>query len=265
MVWYFEIYIFFGGIMKKILICIIALGLVACKAEDTKISQKAQIATNNPVENTDQKPPVDNSQTDTENTTPAQPAISDDEKKQIYDQLNGQILSTSFFPSSEFTELTFGPDGQFEGRYSSTTNFDGIDYGRNDLAVEKYYINELHYNECSGKFVIEEKIAEGIYKVSLKDYKIHHQPGFDEEEVIKYWVEKIDAMDQTDTYELLLPDTKVPDEILAREDLAQYFTPTVVDNDIYLEQFKDTEKGHTTGFVLYNKTQEKTFADYDLW
>ena len=196
--------------------------------------------------------------------------IGDDEKAEIYSDLAGKMIDTSFYPSSTFTQINFEEDGKFTGFYSSAYNFDGVDYGHQAIAVEKYYTDELHKSEFVGQFEILGKITEGVYRIKLKDFKLTTETGFDPEFEHTYYVDFAEALDENDTYDLYLPGTKLSDEILADTEKAQFFTPILTNNPSpyinhhYGNSEVDEIPDHTIGFVIYNKTVDKTFTDYQL-
>lgn len=196
--------------------------------------------------------------------------ISVDEKDEIYNNLAGKMIDTSFYPSSTFTQLNFEEDGKFTGFYSSAYNFDGIDYGHQAIAVEKYYTDELHKSEFVGEFEILGKVSEGVYRIKLKNFKLTTETGFDPEFEHTYYVDFAEGLDENDTYDLYLPGTKLSDEILAYSDKAQFFTPILTNNpspymnNHYGNSEVDEKPDYTIGFVIYNKTVDKTFTDYQL-
>lgn len=194
--------------------------------------------------------------------------ISDEEKADIYEELDGQFLTTSFYPSTTHSQINFEADGKFTGNYVSSYAFDGIDYGHQAISVEKYATDELHSSEFVGEFEVLGKINDGIYKIKLKNFKLTTKPGFDPEYEHTYYVDFAEALDEKDSYFLFLPGTKLPDYILDNEELGQYFTPVLSKHPVeyitnrYLEE--GYEPDHTIGIVIFDKTCNKTFTDYHL-
>lgn len=136
------------------------------------------------------------------------------EENQVYDALDGKILKDSFSNSAAYTSLNFYENGDFDGDFLSNSDIDGKDFGLKEESENTYRRSKIHKSVFYGKFVLGDKIGEGIYKLSLEDFTINNQIGPDT--VIKYqtWVDFAKGLNKDDEYILYLKGAVLDDYLL---------------------------------------------------
>lgn len=182
-----------------------------------------------------------------------------DDYSDILEILNNEEFTSTSGPSTPHSKLAFNSGGAFTGDSVLVCADQSDAYG--DYKGEEFVL-EYQRSNFVGNLLIEDKIDQYSYKVSLNDFAITNELGPMESvggEKYSYGVDYAVGIKANDEFILFTKDT--PRQRLAEESefLAKLYDWYVEDSG-YITYMGSGDR--SLGYILYNKTQDLAFHQW---